>query len=146
MAHLVVKHLDGRLSECLLTVGPGERRSGGQAGERRQAAAADPRPSAFQGMLDARPLVGFLRSLSLAGGPDHITVRHSHLCVHAGWTLQEVPPYKEVKMFSDTVVGIPSQCFVAGKAGIGANNFPKGTWLNESSREWLSETVREWIA
>ena len=39
---------------------------------------------------------------------------------------QEVPPYKDVKMFSDTVVGIPSQCFVAGKAGIGANNFPKG--------------------
>ncbi|GAX75594.1 hypothetical protein CEUSTIGMA_g3038.t1 [Chlamydomonas eustigma] len=39
---------------------------------------------------------------------------------------KEVPPYKDVKMFSDTVVGIPSQCFVAGKAGVGPGNFPKG--------------------
>lgn len=28
-------------------------------------------------------------------------------------------PYKEVKQASDSVLGIPSQCIVAGKAGIG---------------------------
>ena len=39
---------------------------------------------------------------------------------------QEVAPYKDVKLFSDTVIGVPSQCFVAGKAGVGAGNFPKG--------------------
>ena len=42
---------------------------------------------------------------------------------------QEVAPYKDVKLFSDTVIGVPSQCFVAGKAGVGAGNFPKGGWV-----------------
>ncbi len=32
---------------------------------------------------------------------------------------QDVGLYREVKLYSDTMIGIPSQCFVADKAGVG---------------------------
>lgn len=47
---------------------------------------------------------------------------------------------QDVKMFSDTVVGIPSQCFVAGKAGVGANNFPKGRHRKQQGTIWSHST------
>jgi hypothetical protein len=36
------------------------------------------------------------------------------------------PLYSEVKMASDAALGLPSQCLVAGSAGVGAGAAPRG--------------------